>query len=618
MATFSSPNYSEVVERAIRIQALEGSKDTFAYLWRFPEEIYNKSPDSRLYKFMRSVLGEAGVNWIRKNHFEARMVLEELGIDAFNLDGFFGSPFQFGRIMEESLDADPYGIIPKADWEKIRAKNARYRNRALDFVNGARAGNTPEGMRYVARAGLGHDVEILENYRYLFDQHSDDPIGLEYYGKTLSTEEMIVLPRREVGQSEAQMVAIYGEPDWPTSGSFYFVFNGVPSNAWPYRYAADDPLTYTIPFDATRDHIRLALEAIPSIGPGNVEVTGGPGPYLPWVITFTGKLAALDVPELEVQAAFDTNARTEVTTLVGGIEAVDEVVELPAKELHNLQSAIDRIRAQTTIMTVGSGRGLRSRNNWKEAFSASEYIEVVRFVRGNPNVVWPAVDPSLPYWVEANKEKQAPRIAGDMQYHYTAFHDIAGVEASGATADGVLADFPEPLFITASTEWNGRAVSMVNGIYPQEYRSLPGAPGIVTRDTFWSSRDWDRDGATQGMEEDEWLVFKFPFVKCVNYLTFDIIRDDVEVIVEYDAYDGIAERLWVEATPVEPYNNVMVRNLDTTENTWASVGLTFTNSKGELVWTRAIRMKLHRTDSSPGHWGYPIYIRNWRAGRNVA
>lgn len=609
MATLTLPTFSDVVRRAIVLEPLTGPKDVFYYLDRFPEEIYNKSPDSHLYKYLRSLLGEAGANWLKKNHFEARVMLEEFGIDAFDLDRFFGSPFAFGRIVDEQLDEDPYGVIPRADWEIIKAKNAKYRNRALDYINGVRGGNTPLGMRLVARAGLGHDAEIVENYRFLFDQHSDDLLGLDYYGKTLTTEEMVVLPRREIGRSEQQMVSISGTPNLPNAGTFQLFY--------------DTKFTDILNYNASSDEVRVALEAI--VGEGNVTVTGGPGPLYPWLITFQGALSNRDVAELDVpfhDLTFDGQpVNINVSTLIGGQEAVDEVVAIAPKDQFTLQAAIDRIRAQTTLMTLGAARGMRSRTQAKTITASSEYTEVLRFVRGNPVVPWPV--PDSPYWIEPRIEKQAPRISGDLQYHYTGFHSVIGVEGSSfsdtnITPDMAVADYHEPLFITSATD-RGGAVAMVNGVYPQEYKDLPGVPPIrYNDDQFWESVDWDLNGASRGQEEDEWLIFKFQFVRCCNYVSFDIVRDDIEVTIDYDAYDGTDERLWVPVTKVEPYPNRLVRHTDSSTNTWASVGLTFTNRKQELVWTRALRMRFHRTDSSQDHWGYPIKIRNFRAARNVA
>lgn len=621
----SIPTIQGTVNQKILLEPLGGPKDVFYYLDRFPEEIYHKSPDTHLYKFMRSMLGESGVNWLRKNYLEARILLEEVGIELFDLDRFFGDPIGFGRIVEESFDEDPYGLISKEQWEVIKAKNARYRNRALDFINGARAGNTPMGMKLVAKAGLGHDVEIIENYKFLYDSHSDDPLGIEYHGRTTSTEEMIVLPRREVGQSEVQMISISASHNPPNTGHFSLVYNGRDTSKYSYRYddGSGEQEFNTIPYDGTRDHVRLALESIPEIGPGNVFVEGGPGPNKPWLVYFQGRLANRDVPELKLgientlaHTSADPNNRISVrfTTLTGGRESTDEIVSIPARAQYHLQQAVDRIRPQTAIMTLGESAGLRTRNHWNQANASSEYTEVVRFVTGQSDVPWPVSKGTEPYWIESQVEKEAPRVRNDLQYHYTGFHNITLVEASSSQtqldgmlgADRALADYAEPLMVTSATELrNGRNASFINGIYPVEYQDLPNVPPIrYKEDQYWSSVERDTD---------EWLIINFGFVKAVNYLSFDISRVSCQIDVEYDAYDDTAQ-LWVPVKPVEPYNNIMMPAADQAQNSWAAMGLSFGNRKGQLIYTRSLKIRLTRQQTYSG----PIRIKNLRAARNVS
>lgn len=621
MATVSVPGFSDTVRQSFLIEPLGGPKDTFYYLTRFPEEIYNKSPDSHLYKLMRALLGDGGVNWLRKNQLEARISLEELGVDMFDLDKYYGSPFDFGRILEEEFDDDPYGLIDKTQWEQIKAKNARYRSRALDYMNGARAGNTPLGMQLTAKSGLGHNVEIIENYKYLFDIHSDDPLGLEYYGKSLALEEFIILPRREVGVTEMQQVYIHGDLNLPDGGDFSFIYNGINSSDYTYVYEDPDTLN-TIPWNGTRDHVRLALESIPEIGEGNVNVQGGPGPSLPWLITFTGQLANRNVPQLEtVHNLTYSGSSSEplsvvVVTLQGGVEATDEVVSIPPQDEYTLQRAIDRIRSQVTIPTLGEARGLRSRTNWNDLQASSEYTEVVRFVTGASGVQWPSPSPTKPYyWIESETEKEGPRVNNDLQYHYSGFHNINAVESSsnfltangGLTPDMVLADYAEPLFVTSATQTSAdRSASFVNGIYPSEYKDLPGVPPLrYAAEQYWSSLE---------RIDDEWLIIRFPFVRCVNYLSFDVQRVPVQIDVEFDLRDQGSDAVWGPVRPVEPYSNVLTPALDQMAATWASMGLTFTNTNDSLIWTRALKLKLSRIQSYEG----AIQMRNLRAGRNVS
>lgn len=616
------PTVRDTVDQTFLLEPLGGPRDVFYYLDRFPEEIYHKSPDTHLYKFMRSLLGESGVNWLRKNHLEARIKLEEIGIDLFDLDNFYGNVFQFGRIVEESFDEDPYGLINKSDWEQIRAKNARYRNRAMDFIAGARAGNTPYGMRLVAKSGLGHDVEIIENYKYLYDIHSDDPLGLSYFGKTTLTEEMVVLPRREIGRSEVQSITISGDPSPPNSGSFSLIYGGI--NTADFTYDYNDGISTTtlnrIPYTATRDHVRLALESLPAINPGDVYVEGGPIPNS-FTVKFQGRLANRDIAQIEVdpfslQDTLDNSQISAVvTTLYGGQESTEEVVNIPARDKWHLQDAIDRIRPQTMIMTLAEGRGVRERNNWNTQHATSEYTQVVRYVTGSPTIHWPPPSPSKPtLWIESQIEKEAPRIANDLQHHYTGFHNISSVSASTEqitingpiTADRALADYVEPLMVTSATELsNGDAASFINGIYPIEYQDIPGSPDIrYKNDQYWSSAE--RPG-------EETLTLGFDSIRASNYLALDIYKGMVEINVDYDVYDEDATQLFVPVTPVEPYSNTIVDTPDL-ENPWVSIGLMFTNSMGDIPFTSSLKIRFTRLGTYTGS----IRVKNLRVARNLA
>ena len=103
----------------------------------------------------------------------------------------------------------------------------------------------------------------MENYKALFDEWSDDPLGIDNYGKTRSLEEMVVLPRREISRSEVQTVAITGSP---TGGTWTAEFNGETTASMPWNVSAANFKDY--------------LESLPSIGVGDVEVLGGPSKLL--------------------------------------------------------------------------------------------------------------------------------------------------------------------------------------------------------------------------------------------------------------------------------------------------------------------------------------------------
>lgn len=76
------------------------------------------------------------------------------------------------------------------------------------------------------------------------------------------------------GTNAVQTVSITGSP---TGGTFTLTFGGQTTTALAYNCAASD--------------VQTALQALSSIGPGNVTCTGGPLPGTPIVCTFVGSLA---------------------------------------------------------------------------------------------------------------------------------------------------------------------------------------------------------------------------------------------------------------------------------------------------------------------------------------
>ena len=83
--------------------------------------------------------------------------------------------------------------------------------------------------------------------------------------------------------NETQMVTINGQI---TGGYFQLRFRPEES--------ADDEITGEIDFDATPDDVQSALEDLPSINPGDVEVALGEK-IGRWFVTFTGQYANQDV-----------------------------------------------------------------------------------------------------------------------------------------------------------------------------------------------------------------------------------------------------------------------------------------------------------------------------------
>jgi hypothetical protein len=638
------------------LRPLKGSDSPLNYLDRFPEDVYNKSIDSHLVKFMYALLGPSGVGSTRKEYLEARLILEESGLETFNLDSFYGDPFRFGRILEETYGQDSRSTLSRQDWEVIRAKDARYRNRAIDFINGARAGGTPLGIRLVARSGLGHEVEIIENYRYIYDKLTDDPLGLDKYGQTNSTEEFVVVPRRELPQSNLQVLTITGNP----TGGFFTLFYPVGDES--------RNTTQSIGYNAPASSVQSFLEQISSIGPGNIMVTGGPLPNTPIKILFTGKLANRDIPHLasSSQLLGGTSPLISVTDERSGINQTEEIVGIGPRDGYYLKTALDKIRPVSSIVTFGRGSGLKTNQAWSKALATSQYHEVLRYVTGQTGVVWPRIDANNYNWIEKSIEKQAPRVFNDFQHQYAGFHNISEVLAYteeavalpsyltdqwaldkftyknnqvgrfGAlqqflfpflrlntndllvyTPDRVPADYAEPLTISAST---ADSQGLVNGIYPTSYNTLPGVPEIKYKDDqFWASRE--RSGGTDYLEID------LGEIQIVNYLYFEVSRKPYDIDIDYDLLDDAPMRRWQPVTYLNNFaSSQHISYNASAQNPWQLVVLHIGDALQDPLYTRFLRIKFTKRNdkSSPfiDDTGNPlpfsIEARNLRVARNIS
>jgi hypothetical protein len=652
--TVTTPDFTGVVNQQFFLRPLGGPTDPLNYLDRFPEEVYNKSIDSHLVRFMYALLGPAGIGWLRKNYLEARLKLEDFGLETFDLDRFYGDPLRFGRVLEEIYDVDPGGLIPRDKWEEIRAKDAKYRNRAIDFVNGARAGNTSLGMHLVARSGLGHEVEIIENYRYLYDQLTDDPIGVPDYGFTNSLREFTIVPRRELPQNEVQRLTITGSPTGGQIRLFFPVGNEAANTTQP------------IAFNATAATVKVFLEALPTVGAGNVRATGGPLPDTPIDILFTGDLGYRDVPQLQVIPALTGGSipLAYIETTRSGVDQVDEIVSISPRDQRYLRDAIGRIKPVNTIATYGKGSGTSSPQTFSTVFASSAYFEVVRYVTGQNGVMWPVRDSTN--WIERSVEHHAPRAHGDLQQHYQGFHNIGNIIAYGQNAvddlgegtdfslfaqskynnshigpfsahqrtlypvlaqalpsdfqfnpDRSLADYAEPLTIDSTT--TGTVVPLINGIYPANYQNLPGVPPLKYKDEqFWAS--------VERPAGNDYIEIDLGTTQAVNYVYFEVTGKPYNITIDYDLLDLAPERAWqsVALNPDLP-SVTAIGYQSSVSNPWQRAEAWFSNAQGSMVFTRFLRIKFERrhdlgspfVDSDGTLLPYSIELRNLRVGRNV-
>lgn len=104
--------------------------------------------------------------------------------------------------------------------------------------------------------------------------------------------------------SEVQTVTVTGSP---TGGTYTLTFSG--------------QTTAGIPYNATAAQVKSALEALSNVNVGDVNVTGGPHPGTPVVVTFVGQYLGDDQTQMTASAAGltgGTSPAVTVTTTTGG------------------------------------------------------------------------------------------------------------------------------------------------------------------------------------------------------------------------------------------------------------------------------------------------------------
>ena len=672
----TAPTFTQTVDQTVFIETIGGPSNPVgtSMLDRFPDELYNKSPETHFTKFMYSLLGPAGLGWIQKQYLDAKLQLYAQGFTGFDIEQYYGDPFSFGRILEEQLADDPNGLLTREQWDTIKSQDESYRSRAITFFNAARAGGTPEGMELAAQSGLNRPDFIYENYRYLFDQHSDEPLGLPKFGQTTSLQEFTVVPRQQTSQTEIQVISFANVA--AVSGQFILTFNGAN--------------TVSLPWNADNFDVETALQALSSIGGDNVSVSGGPSPN-PFLVTFTDRLADQDVPTIGVLSSLVDNlgdpVEMSVRVLVGGVEPVDETV-IPSDELtHNMQTAVDYLRPLNSLPTIAPSNSTLVRQDFSSVFSSSSYTEAIPYVTGSTNVVWPAPD-SL-NWIEPGKEKEAQRIEGDLQQHYVAYHTASGVTAytDAALSDpdydkliSILAnyksehvglydpratvDFPflaaelDTSFIYAAadalppcsqrmevTTQDDETVSpLVGGIVSSVVLDSDGSGSIsLQNQNWWSSLERTAPAA-------DLLEIDMGTTQVVNWVSFDITRKPIFVSLDYDHLDiqttnggttapdyqtkdwepvslwpgviGAGATVWNGV----PYAAGII--MSPTLPPWQTVHIFFRDQNQHNIMTRFLRLRFDRPEQDPNNpiapfqdpktrlpIPYSIDIRNLRMGR---
>lgn len=144
-------------------------------LSHFYEAIYDLSPESHLSRFLKVLLGDAGIGSLRKRYIVARMQSVLLTSRYQDLDKFYGNLFGFQRLAREVLTTSPYFMATPDEWDIIDSRDSSYRARVEQFSRSLHLGATPMGMAGVSSALLGGaEVRVYETYSFV-DQNEETP-----------------------------------------------------------------------------------------------------------------------------------------------------------------------------------------------------------------------------------------------------------------------------------------------------------------------------------------------------------------------------------------------------------------------------------------------------------
>jgi hypothetical protein len=731
----SAPILTNIIDQSFFIDALNGASNSSTFLSNFPDAVYNKSVDSHLSILMYALLGPAGAGLLEESYFLERLQTEAGNITDANLDALYTGAFGFQRLTEESYLWDAQAqLLPVAQRAQILAADASFRNRARLWIQAVRAGGSVLGISLTASSGLGQNVEAIENYKALVDQYTDAPLRLPYLGSTDSLDEVVLIPRNNIPQNVAQTfefstIPTSGEftiivpigPPFVTSkismtfnadgtvtvpnsklfsanGWFYGpnIDGGNPSNVWTCtailgsHTITTNPVyttgaTFTggisisraetapIPYNATADTVREALGVLPIIGGlQNVVCLGGPLPYKPIQVIFTGELANTSIGSLVIKTIADvtsgssglTPATTPIVDVgIAGTDIDGLGINFAEADLALMLEAVDILRPQTSLISVVDGQSLYTRQSPSSYFADQAYVTVQPYVTGNPAVNWPSPD-NITNWIEPDIEHEAPQLSGGYQSQYTNFHNILDIVAynEGALVDPnyntpqaasvqpfwasyydthvgkfnqvqqllypMLSQYQDsstiyqPMYAEAIqpnqpliTTVTNDLVTLINDTYPTSYLNLPGVNyNSLTGGPFWSS--YERATGTDYLEID------LGSTQPVNFICFEATNKPYSISVAYESLDQPNSREFIDAeiSTILPSVTSLSYSASNT-NPWTIVYLPITNALDTMIYSRYIRIGFTRTSQGePFQIGsnqaaYSIEVRNLRIGR---
>lgn len=137
----------------------------------FFEELYDLRPQSHLTRFLKALLGDAGMGQLRKRVLLYRLQSAMTSTHFYDLDSFYGALFSAHRNPEERLEANPLtSNLTSDEWDAQHAADTRYRERIMHLARAIPLGATVAGVKTAAEAIFGCECDVYEIWRLLDGQ----------------------------------------------------------------------------------------------------------------------------------------------------------------------------------------------------------------------------------------------------------------------------------------------------------------------------------------------------------------------------------------------------------------------------------------------------------------
>lgn len=334
----SNPTVTTYIQNnQIQVEPLDGPTSVDTLLDRFPEEVYTQSRDSHLYKFLTALCGDSGAGLVKKQAYAVRLQLEAEYLNYAALDQFF-STYGFNRLPTEVYTQNPSdGLLPE-QWEQIAIDDQSFKRRGQDFFRGTRYGNNPLGLALIAKSGSGVTTEVFEQYKYIYDVYSDDPVGIEPLGITLSISEYAIVPR--VDGDNASSDSFYTR-DFSETATFVKPTLSTSSRPAPFPSGGDAfTVTHGFSTDETSNFLpaieRNVVQLLDRLGPVGTLATFNYGEY--------------DYQEVAVNSMVSSSSNIKVSRFVTG----DSQVNWPATDPSQNYFIEPSTETEATYYTGGS------------------------------------------------------------------------------------------------------------------------------------------------------------------------------------------------------------------------------------------------------------------------